>query len=98
MYRAVVALEQHLCHSCGIAEVAVYLERRMGIEEVGIQFSVGTGEEALRSRDELYHIPDYGEGVVSVQKPCPEVDFPAYAPSGGLVASLEKAGPGCAEE
>ena len=31
-----MALEQHLCDTCGAAEVTVYLERRVSVKEVGI--------------------------------------------------------------
>ena len=70
-----VALEQHLGDAGGAAEVAVDLERGMGVEHVGVG-PVGTDQEA----EDLV-------GVLGVLQPGPEVEPPGQAPAGGVVAA-----------
>ncbi len=71
----VVTLHEHLGHAGCVAEVSVDLKRRMGVEKVGIDAAA-------------QHIVDDGVGVIAVLQTCPEIDFPAYRPAGGLVAAL----------
>ena len=78
MQRSVVALKKHLRDTRACTEVAVYLERRMGVEEVGIGPSVGI---AGICRKQVEQIAEYGIGVIAVEKTRPKIDFPSQAPS-----------------
>ena len=77
MHVAHVALEEHLGDAGRGAEVAVDLERRMGVEEVG----VGAALELLA---------EHLVGVVAVEESRPEVDLPRLAPARAAVAAARQ--------
>ena len=72
---AVLALQQHFHDAGRAAKVAINLERRAGVKQVGI----GTfgAEEILQN----------AESMVAFVQPRPEVDAPGRAPAGGLIAA-----------
>ena len=74
MELVVLALEKHFGYSRYRSEVAVDLERRMGVEEVGER---GLAQE----------FPVHLVGLVSVKQPCPEADFPCFTPAGTTITS-----------
>src|SRR5262245_37890372 len=63
-----VALQQHLCDAGGGAEIAVNLERRVNVEQVGQRRFGEQREQVLVS-------------LLSVLQPRPEIDDPRAAPS-----------------
>ncbi len=70
----VLTLHEHLGDPRGGPEIAVDLERRMGVPEV-----VQGGALEL--------LGEHLVGVVAVQQPCPEVDLPRLGPAGAAVAA-----------
>ena len=83
---AVLTLQQHLREAGRAAEVAVYLEGRMGIEHIRIDTAMfaggadGIGEEFVEEF----------EGVVAVVEAGPAVDLPGEAPARAFVATIEE--------
>ncbi len=80
------ALQQHFRNAGGRAEVAVNLERRMGIEQVGVGAAARAVvgpliiDQAELARQQL-------QGAVAVPEAGPLVDLPAQAPAGSVVAA-----------
>src|SRR6478609_7951708 len=68
-----MALDEHLRHGRRTAEVAVDLEWRALVEEVGITLADEVFEQDFR--------------VVAIVQARPEVGFPRHAPAGGAVAA-----------
>ncbi len=92
VHGAAVALQQHLGHAGGVAEVAVDLERRVGVEQVGVK--AAAAHHHLRRPHGREQVADDRVGVVAVAHARPEVDLPAHRPAGGLVAAqLQRARP-----
>ena len=87
---SVVALQQHLRHARGVAEVAVNLERRVRVEQVGIRPAVGVLLLLLVAGQQLQHVAYYLIGVVAVKHTRPEVHLPADAPARSLVSALQQ--------
>ena len=83
-----MALQQHLADTGRNAEVTVNLERRMGIEEVRIGTTIGELAGLAVIRQQVQHVLDNREGVVTVEHTCPEVGLPAETPSRSHVATL----------
>ena len=75
MYESQVALQQHFGDACGAAEIAVDLERRMGVPQI-VQSTVPK------------KIPEQFVGSVSVIQSCPLVQFPAHTPACGPVSPM----------
>ena len=69
---AQMALQQHLADSCCAAEVAIYLEWRMEVEQVRV--GPLRGQEAI----DLVRL-------VAIVQPRPETGFPARAPAGRFI-------------
>ena len=88
VHGTIVALQQHLADAGGTAEIAVDLEWRVSIEEVGIGPPVGILPHLTVVGQEFQHIADNLVGVVAVEHPRPEIDFPSQTPSRGHVAPL----------
>ena len=82
---AVVALQEHLGDAGGRAEVAVDLERRVGVEEV----RQGVPRQGL---------DEHLVGVVAVEQAGPEVDLPGLAPARAAVAPEDQRLPRGPEE
>ena len=80
-----MALQKHLGDAGGGAEVAVDLERRMGVEEIRIEPALA-GNRA----DGHQEISQNLVGVVAVEEAGPEVNLPAHAPAGGRVAAIDE--------
>ena len=98
MYGAVVALQEHLCNACCATEVAVDLERRMGVEEVRIGAAVGILLYAAVVGQQVEHVGDDLQGVVAIEHTRPEVYLPAQAPARGHIATLGERGGSCGKE
>ena len=82
----IVTLQEHLTDTCRTAEVAIDLEGRMGIEEVGVGTATGTPFGGIGNHVE--HILDDCKRVVTVEHTGPEVDLPAKTPACSHVAAL----------
>src|SRR5688572_33507401 len=82
-----MTLEQHLADSGGEAEIAVDLERRMRVEEVGVDATAPGGHALDVQPDRAEKIAHQEMGVVAVQKPRPEVNLPAQRPTGAIAAA-----------
>ena len=78
-----VALRQHLDDAGGGAEVAVDLERRVGVEQVGVDAAAAAivrragVDEGEQPRQQL-------ERALAIEQPRPLVDLPGQAPAGAL--------------
>ena len=83
-----MALQEHLGDACRDAEVAVDLEGRMGVEEVGIGAAVGIVAHVAVVGQQAQHVRDNLVGVVAVEHACPEAGLPTETPARGLVATL----------
>ena len=83
--RPFVALEEHLGDARSGAEVAVDLERRVGVEQVR-QGVPGQG------------LDEHLVGVVAVEQAGPEVDLPGLGPAGAAVAAEDQRLPRGLEE
>ena len=81
-----VGLQQHLADAGGVAEVAVDLERRVGVEEVCVHAAAVPVVHA-RVADEPQQVADEFVGAVAVVQARPEVDLPGGAPAGAHVAA-----------
>jgi len=84
-----MALDEHFHHACRGSEIAVDLEGRMGVEEVGIGAAspgVDFFVDLDGAEEEFYHII----GMVAIEEACPEVDFPRQAPSRTFIAPEEE--------
>ena len=84
----VVALEEELGDAGRAAEVTVNLERRMGVEEVGI--GAARHAEAAAGRDQRELVRNQLESVITVQHARPEADLPAHRPARGGVSTLDQ--------
>ena len=84
----IVALYQHLSYAGSTAKVAINLERRMGIEEVGIGAAIGIGARLAIIGKKTEHVGDNLEGVVTIEHTRPEIDLPSQAPTCCHVTTL----------
>ena len=68
-----MTLQQHFRDSSRTTKVAVYLKRRMRIEQIWVRIS--------RERFDEHFV-----GVIAIEKACPKIDFPGFAPPGAAIA------------
>ena len=90
MYGTVVALKQHLGNTRRSTEVAVDLEGRVCIEEVGESAPVGILASGILRGKQTQHVLQNGQGMGAVEHTCPETDFPSETPSRGLVTAVSQ--------
>ena len=81
VHRTVVALHQHLGNARRATKVAVNLERRMRVEEVGVGSATAIARGSELFGDELI-------GTVTVEQSRPQAHLPTHAPSRGRVAAI----------
>lgn len=81
-----LGLEQHFANSGGVAEIAVDLKRRMGIEQIRVHAAAVVHVHA-RIADQSQQIADQLVGPIAIVQPGPEIDFPGRAPTGAHVAA-----------
>ena len=81
VHRTVVALHQHLGNARRATKVAVNLERRMRVEEVGIGSATAIARGSELFGDEFI-------GTVAVEQSRPQAHLPTHAPSRGRVATI----------
>ena len=98
MDSTVMALKQHLANTGSKAKIAVNLEWRVGIQQVGIGAPLGIIPHLAVVGKQMEHVPDDAVGMVAIQQPGPEIDFPPKAPAGGHVATLPQRRGGCLEQ
>ena len=95
-----MALHQHLCDTGCTAEVAVYLERWMRIEEIAIGSTLflvqSIGEEVVIGQGQL--VMNQLISVITIQKTSPETNLPSHRPAGTRVATMYQRSTGCIEE
>ena len=93
---SVVALHEHLGDARRAPEVAVDLERRVGVHHVGIcspaLLLCAEDEEGVGGQRQL--VGNEFVGVVAVEQPCPSAHLPSHRPSCGNVASRRERCPG----
>src|SRR5687767_1227812 len=82
-----MALQQHFRHTGGSGKVAIYLERRMCIKEVGVRtaspFSIGAGIVQQLTNECI--------SMIAIQQTRPPVDLPSAAPAGtGISPYLQR--------
>jgi len=87
MNAACVTLDKHFAKAGGRAEIAVDLERRMGIEQVRIDAAAAFAIDGFCFADDIEQAAQYRVGVIAVPEAGPEVDLPGPAPAGALVAA-----------
>ena len=95
MHSLAIALHQHLAYACCASEVAIYLERWMGIKEVrvgatAVVFAVLVDFRAYVGEQLAVYLISF----VGTMQTSPEVDSPACTPTGGIIA-LDFQGLGC---
>jgi len=88
VYRSGMALYQHLSDPCRTAEVAIDLEGRMRVEQVG----VGAAVLSFLLFGRAYLFSDQFIGMVPVQQACPQTYLPSHRPSRRVVAPGEERG------
>ena len=98
MHGSIVTLDEHLGNACSHTEVTIYLERRMGVEQIGIGTTIGYLLGHLVVGQQMKHVGDNLEGMVAIEHACPEIGFPPQAPSCGHVASLQQGVAGSGKE
>ena len=84
----IVALEQHLSNTSSTTVVAINLERRMRIKEVRIGTSVGILPCTTVVGQQMEHIRQDLQSMVTIKHSCPEIYLPAQAPTRGHIATL----------
>ena len=80
-----VALEQHFCHTGRRAKVAVYLERRVGVEQVGVG-APAFGILRVGAAHQLHLPANYAVRVVPILRTGQDVDLPAHGPARTLIS------------
>ncbi len=76
MHGSIMTLQEHLSDTGCYSEVAVYLEWRMGIEEIRIGSAIRI-LLCLRIRwQQTKHIADDSESMIAIEHACPEVRLP----------------------
>ena len=88
MDKAILALEEHLGNTGCHTEVAVDLERRMCIEQIGEGAAIGIFSLHTLVGKNAQHIADDLERMVAILHARPEIGLPTKAPTCGLIAAL----------
>jgi hypothetical protein len=84
MHSLAIALHQHLAYACCASEVAIYLERWMGIKEVRVGATAAVFAVLVDFRAYVgEQLAVYLISFVSTMQTSPEVDSPACTPTGG---------------
>ena len=96
MHGTVMTLHEHLADTCSTTEVTIDLERRMGIEEVGVGAAARSPFD--RVGNECQHVLDDLIGMVTVEHTCPEVRFPTETPTCGHITTLFQGVGSCREQ
>ena len=95
-----MTLHQHLGDTGSTAEVAIYLERWMRIEEISIGSTLllvqSIGEEVVIGQGQL--VMNQLIGVITIQKTSPETNLPSHRPTCTRVATMYERSTGCIEE
>ena len=88
MYSSVMALQQHFSHTGSVAKITVNLKRRMSIKQIRISPSLRISLFHFIPRQQLQHIINNPERMITVQQTGPQINFPANGPTGSFVATL----------
>ena len=95
VHRLAIALHQHLAYTCCASEVAIYLERWMGIKEVRVGATAAVLAVLVNFRAYVgEQLAVYLVSFVGTMQTSPKVDSPACTPTGGIIA-LDFQGLGC---
>ena len=90
LYCPIMALQQHFSHTCRIAEITVYLERRVCIKQIGIGTAFGKFPHFVVARKNTKHVLYNFISMITVEHTCPEVYFPTDTPTCRSVTPLQK--------
>src|SRR5579871_1700351 len=82
----VLALEEHFGDAGGGAEVAVDLEGRVCVEEVGEEAGFRL-DALLLVGGGLDQVLQDAPGMIAIEEARPEVQLPAHRPAGGFIAA-----------
>ena len=88
----ILALHQHLGNACRATEIAIDLERRMSVEEVGVGAAAQLGfvrHIAFVRQTQL--VLDELVGMVAIEETSPQTDTPAHCPTCRDVATMFEA-------
>ena len=95
-----MTLHQHFCDTGCTAEVAIYLERWMRIEEIAIGSTFllvqSVGEEVVIRQGQL--VVNQLVGMITIQKASPETNLPSHRPTCTRVATMYQRSTGSIEE
>ena len=95
-----MTLHQHLGDTGCTAEVTIYLERWMRIEEIAIGSTFllvqSVGEEVVIGQGQL--VMNQLISVITIQKTSPETNLPSHRPTCTRVATMYERSTGCIEE
>ena len=83
-----MTLQQHLCDTCRGTEVAVDLEGRVRIKEVGVGTAVGILTGGIVGWQQAEHVLQDGESMGAVEHTCPETDLPSQTPACGSITTV----------
>ena len=99
MHSLAIALHQHLAYACCASEVAIYLERWMGIKEVRVGATAAVFAVLVDFRAYVgEQLAVYLISFVGTMQTSPEVDSPACAPTCRIVAlDFQSLGCGCSK-
>ena len=87
VHRLAIALHQHLAYTCCASEVAIYLERWMGIKEVRIGATAAVLAVLVNFRAYVgEQLAVYLVSFVGTMQTSPKIDSPACTPTGGVIA------------
>src|SRR5574344_899059 len=98
MYSTVMALQEHLTDTRRYAEVTVNLERWMRIKQVGIGSSLGVFLLHVIIRQDMQHVLDNLQCMVTILHSGPEIGFPTQTPSSSHITTLYQGGTGSLKE
>ena len=78
---------EHFCNAGGHAKVAVDLERRVGVQQIGIGAAAPHSDQRLGVNGAQL-IFDQPQGILAVAQPCPQAHLPPQGPAGAAKAPL----------
>lgn len=82
-----VRLDQHFHHAGSGAEIAIDLERWMGIEQVRIHAAAAELSFFSLRANGFEQVAEDFHRAVAIEKACPQIRFPAHRPAGGFIAA-----------
>ena len=89
-----MALQEHFGHASSEAKVAVNLEWRVSVEEIGVEPAADINcHIVLGGGDREKQLSDESKGALAIAESRMEVDFPRKRPTGSFISSQFKCAP-----